>query len=68
MSRRRLASASVAPGRVYSCSSRWACSHQRALSRIKPTSASLLRTIMLSMNGASGTTGCPVASLSAGPW
>ena len=53
---RRLASASVAPGRVYSCRSRCACSHQRALSRISATSASLLRTIRLSMNGASGAT------------
>ena len=64
---RRLASASVAPGREYSCSSRCACSHQRALSRISATSASLLRTIMLSMNGASGATGCSVTSLSDGP-
>ena len=64
---RRLASASVAPGVEYSCSSRCACSHQRALSRISSTSASLLRTIIRSMNGASDVTGCPVTSLSAGP-
>ena len=64
---RRLASASVAPGREYSCRSRCASSHQRALSRISATSASLLRTIMLSMNGASGATGFSVTSLSDGP-
>ena len=56
---RRLASASVAPGRVYCCRSRCACSHHLALSRISATSASLLRTIRLSMNGASGSDGLP---------
>ena len=64
---RRPASASVAPGRVYCCRSRCACSHQRALSRISEISASLLRTIMLSTNGASGSIREPVTSLSGGP-
>jgi hypothetical protein len=65
---RRLASASVAPGRVYRCRSRCACSHQRALSRISATSASLLRIISASMTGASGVTELSVTSLSDGPW
>ena len=40
---RRPAWASVTPGRVYSCRSRCACSHQRALSRTSSISASLFR-------------------------
>ena len=47
---RRLASASVAPTRVYCSSSRWACAHQRPLSRSSSTSAGLLRTSICSIS------------------
>ena len=62
------ACASVEPGTLYSCSSRWACSHQRALSRISSTSAALFRTIRLSISGPSGVTVAPSTSVSDGPW
>ena len=64
---RRLASASVAPGREYSCSKRWACAHQRPLSRMSAISLALLRAIMLSIRSPSGATEAPAASLSDGP-
>ena len=65
---RRLASASVAPGREYSCSRRWACAHQRPLSRISATSLALFRAIICSIASATEETDAAVTSLSAGPW